>query len=31
METLKCFKHPLVNLENSCTTKYKQKIKALEN
>ena len=31
METLKLFKRPLVNLENSRTTKYRQKIQALKN
>lgn len=31
METLKKFKRPLVNLGNSRTTKYRKKIKALEN
>ncbi|CAB4391219.1 unnamed protein product [Rhizophagus irregularis] len=31
METLKKFKHPLVNLGNSCITKYRKKIKASEN
>ena len=31
METLKLSKRPLVNLGNSRTTKYRQKIQALKN